>query len=211
MGSRQYNTNAPYWLDGTDGLEAIWPTFSKYLYKFSRLAAAFPTAADVRKLLTSRPLTLAHGDLHFANLEMDRRDGSVVVYDWAEINLVSGPEEVANFVLRSRIWAPRGGQQGEAGGGGGAARLCVKKEVIKPILQQYYWSLTRHGVSKASYPFEQLQEHVCLGMLGSAATLVKHMEELKAQHPIGPTPFGCPRWLLEKLKEVLSLTSTLCL
>jgi hypothetical protein len=52
-------------------------------------------------------------------------------------------------------------------------------------------------------------EHVSLGILGSAAKLVTHLEKLRAAHPLGPEPFGAPRWVLEELKTRLSLLNLL--
>jgi hypothetical protein len=75
------------------------------------------------------------------------------------------------------------------------------------LLEQYYRSLTAtgRGVPPSTYSYSIMLEHVSLGILGSAAKLVTHLEKLRAAHPLGPEPFGAPRWLLEDLKTRLSL------
>ena len=84
---------------------------------------------------------------------------------------------------------------------------CPVKEVAGTLLQRYYNSLTStgRGVPPSTYPYSLLLEHVSLGILASAAKLVTHLEKLRAAHPIGPEPFGAPRWVLEDLKTRLSL------
>lgn len=116
--------------------------------------------------------------------------------------MCSGPEELAHFLLRSRIWAPAdndGATDMEMASGGygcGGARLCTPKEVARPLLECYYRVLTRNGVDSTEYPYELMKDHVCLGLLTSAAKLVDRLDELRAAHPIGPESFGAPRWLL---------------
>jgi hypothetical protein len=66
------------------------------------------------------------------------RAASFALFDWAEINVGCGPEELAHFLLRARIWA--------RDGAGNNARLCDPKQVARPLLQRYYKVLTRSGV-----------------------------------------------------------------
>ena len=75
------------------------------------------------------------------------------------------------------------------------------------LLERYYRSLTANGrgVPPSTYSYSLMLEHVSLGILGSAAKWVTHLEKLRAAHPLGPEPFGAPRWLLEDLKTRLSL------
>jgi hypothetical protein len=85
------------------------------------------------------------------------------------------------------------------------------KDVASPLLERYYRSLTSsgRGVPTSTYPYSMMLEHVSLGILGSAAKLVTHLEKLRAAHPLGPEPFGAPRWVLEELKTRLSLLNLL--
>eukprot|EP01047_Picozoa_sp_COSAG01_P045653 COSAG01_NODE_4224_length_5226_cov_4.995514_2_plen_532_part_00 len=142
---RAYNTNTPdSWCER---LDEMWPTLSRYLHKFRKLKRRFSVAEDVKKHLV-RPRTLLHGDLHPANLTMlakadcvvDSADraASFALFDWAEINVGCGPEELAHFLLRARIWA--------CDDAGNNARLCEPKQVARPLLQRYYKVLTRSGV-----------------------------------------------------------------
>ena len=165
-----------------------------------------------RKCAGGRPLTLQHGDLHPANLTMRAKSNesgkqptraerlnSFALFDWAEVNLGSGPEELAHLLLRCRIWVPAEGDGGAESGGQGSGsgpRLCAPKEAARPLLDRYYRVLTRNGVNAADYPYEAMKEHVCLGLLTSAAKLVDRLDQMRAAHPLGPEPFGAPRWLL---------------
>ena len=104
--AREYNTNGPDWWDRLDDL---WPALSKYVHKFRRLKKRYSSPADVRRDKASRPITLLHGDLHPANAVVTRKsttgsrvgesaDGGVqvAIFDWAEINVSSGAEELAH-------------------------------------------------------------------------------------------------------------------
>lgn len=112
--AREYNTNGPDWWAKLDDL---WPALSKYVHKFSRLQARYSSPDDVRRFQASRPMTLLHGDLHPANTIVSRKsatssgDGKissggvqVSIFDWAEINVSCGAEELAHFILRSRFY-----------------------------------------------------------------------------------------------------------
>ena len=107
--AREYNTNGPDWWDRLDDL---WPALSKYVHKFKRLKKRYSTPDDVRRFQASRPMTLIHGDLHPANALVTRKGGQapsdgelqVAIFDWAEINISSGAEELAHFILRSRFY-----------------------------------------------------------------------------------------------------------
>jgi aminoglycoside phosphotransferase (APT) family kinase protein len=107
--AREYNTNGPDWWDRLDDL---WPALSKYVHKFKRLKKRYKTPDDVRRFQASRPMTLMHGDLHPANAIVTRTGGQapsdggvqVAIFDWAEINVSSGAEELAHFILRSRFY-----------------------------------------------------------------------------------------------------------
>ncbi len=107
--TREYNTNGPDWWDRLDDL---WPALSKYVHKFKRLKKRYSTPDDVRRFQASRSMTLMHGDLHPANALVTRNGGQsssgarvqVAIFDWAEINVGSGAEELAHFILRSRFY-----------------------------------------------------------------------------------------------------------
>jgi hypothetical protein len=98
------------------------------VHKFKRLKKRYGTPDDVRRYQASRPMTLLHGDMHPANALIIGRSsdnsssieeggeaaaaaggsgggigGQVAIFDWAEINVSNGPEEIAHFLLRSRF------------------------------------------------------------------------------------------------------------
>ena len=118
------------------------------------------------------------------------------MYDWAEINVACGPEEVAHFLLRAKIWSSCED---------GSLQLCDPKQVARPLLKTYYRALTGNGVNAQQYTYATMLEHVSIGLLASAAKLVDRLEELRLEHGLGPTPFGAPRWILESLRTNLSL------
>ena len=238
--SREYNTNGCDWWDRLDDL---WPAMCKYVHKFKRLKKRYQTADDVKRYYSDRPLTLLHGDMHPANaLVTTATDGSAtgiggqgtaVIFDWAEINVSSGAEEMAHFLLRSRFYdyddsagegsgSPQG-QGAGAGSGSGALRRFKAKEVTGVLLERYYRTLTAsgRGVPTSKYSYNLMLEHVSLGIMGSCAKLVTHLEKLRADHlealavPGGrdnddvDVVFGSPRWVLEELKTRLSLLNLL--
>jgi hypothetical protein len=224
--ARAYNSNVAE--NCWDRLEELWPTLSKYVYKFKKLRRRFPEPASVRQLMDS-PMTLQHGDLHPANLTLPdmecglgvkQRGAALAIFDWAEVNVCSGPEELAHFLLRSRVWS-----EGDAAGDaeeGDPPRLCAPKEIARPLLERYYRSLThrKSPVTAEQYTYGQMLEHVCLGLLTSSMKLVIKLEEMRVAHierrpmqhtKLGPraVQFGAPRWLLEALRTNLSLCNLL--
>ena len=122
--AREYNTNGPDWWDRLDDL---WPALSKYVHKFQRLKKRYSSPGDVRRHQASRPMTLMHGDLHPANALVTRKGGQapsdgelqVAIFDWAEINVSSGAEELAHFLLRSRFY------EDVSTSAGGRQKQCV--------------------------------------------------------------------------------------
>lgn len=92
--------------------------------------------------LQSRPWTLAHGDLHPANMlwsEKLRGESHLMLLDWEVVGVGSGPQDLAQYLISHTAPAQR-------------------REYEKELVQSYYAVLTdvaHGGVDATGYSFEQ--------------------------------------------------------
>jgi len=110
-------------------------------------------------------VTLLHGDFGAPNFLLSVESGSVMLLDFAEINVGSPAEELASFLLRASIWhdkddaSPRclhGFSWSEATG----KRREYSAECTGPLLMHYHKSLVEHAVDANKYPLPLLMDGV---------------------------------------------------
>jgi aminoglycoside phosphotransferase (APT) family kinase protein len=86
-------------LDGTDGV--TWPAGLTAMLDASFTRATWADfQRDVAEGTARRRLTtLVHGDFHPANMMVKRSDSSIVLLDWEQVGVGSGPQELGQFLI----------------------------------------------------------------------------------------------------------------
>jgi len=93
------------------------------------------------------PFTLVHGDFHPANMMYNPAEDSVVLLDWENVGIGSGPQDLAQYMISH-------------------TNKDVRKTIETELLREYYKALSTAPESKvntADFPFELCEREFIFG------------------------------------------------
>lgn len=93
------------------------------------------------------PFTLVHGDFHPANMMYCPKEDSVVLLDWENVGIGSGPQDLAQYMISH-------------------TNKTIRKKLETELLGEYYEILTttpKYKVSTTEFPYEMCQREFIFG------------------------------------------------